>query len=1064
MKKLQEESPLGYGRYRVITDKNDQLIDAEIIEVNTGFEHYFAKPRKEIIGKSKFEFFKAFYEGQESEWRRKYSEVALEGNHFIDTVYFKPGQVYFEMNVSSPIKGEFITLFRDVTYKVEKEVLFEDILSNSSEAIFLTGDNGDFKYISPNVTSLFGFDEDEMADLGTIDLVIGEDYKSFLKKGTKSGDVLVKNYELSMVDKYGQIHYLIIDIKRVSFLGGSLMFTCRDITESKLADKRSEQEREKLKALLDTIPDLIWMKDPQGKYLACNHEFEKFYGAQEKDILGKTDRDFVSAELADFFRKHDLRAMNANKPMSNEEELVYKTIDKTILAETTKTPFYSKDGTLVGVLGVARDITARKITEKELIAREEKFRKVVDSSLDAVVMSDAKGNIVEWNGQAEKIFGFKKNEVMYQPLSDLIVPKKHREAHERGMANYRKTGKGPALNTRFEITASRKDETEFPVEMSIVDLEVQGKPYFCSFIKDLTEKNEAEEALEKSEVDLEKYRRFFNIANDNFCIADPNGILIELNPQFPKTLGYTLEELTGKNFLDFVHPDDLDKTLKEMENLGAGGTTINFRNRYKKKSGGYCYFEWISAPHDGFYYAVARDVTRTMQYQKELKLRDQNLHKFFEKVHVGIAKNSMDGAFVEINPEFERFTGYSVDELNSMSYWDLTPEKYALQEEVQLKSLKEKGKYGPYQKEYITRDGDLIPVLLNGVRTVDAEGNEYIWSVVQDLSESERNKEKLRQDVEKFKVLLDTGKLVAFEVDMGTNEIRTIRDRIKIDTSSFPMEEITSFDDFFSTIKEDHQVSCFKKMKKMTSGEIDSFTCDIQVRKGDRYFWHQGILSVLEVCPDGKVKKVFITLRNIEDEKNQELIRLKSQEKERLRVARDIHDSIGQMLVGTRMTLRTKLGACEGLDGLDELLHDMIQECRIIINNFGISVQVEDLKASFEDLIHKMDKVYPGKIELNWYGKENLDDLKLATYFFRIFQEGLSNAIKYSDSPMIKVDIKNHSNFEMRLTDFGVGFDTTKVSRGFGMNNMNERAEEIGYQLLVDSSIGDGTNILLKQD
>ena len=100
---------------------------------------------------------------------------------------------------------------------------------------------------------------------------------------------------------------------------------------------------------------------------------------------------------------------------------------------------------------------------------------------------------------------------------------------------------------------------------------------------------------------------------------------------------------------------------------------------------------------------TVQDITQRHLIETELKLRDQNLEKFFENVNVGIAKNTMDGSFVEINPEFERITGYTVEELNNMSYWDLTPEKYQEQEETQLKSLEEKGKYGPYQKEYKTK-------------------------------------------------------------------------------------------------------------------------------------------------------------------------------------------------------------------------------------------------------------------------------------------------------------------------------------------------------------------------
>ena len=73
-----------------------------------------------------------------------------------------------------------------------------------------------------------------------------------------------------------------------------------------------------LRTLIETIPDLIWLKDKEGIYLLCNRMFENFFGASEADIAGKTDYDFVDVELADFFRENDRKAMSAGKPTSNE--------------------------------------------------------------------------------------------------------------------------------------------------------------------------------------------------------------------------------------------------------------------------------------------------------------------------------------------------------------------------------------------------------------------------------------------------------------------------------------------------------------------------------------------------------------------------------------------------------------------------------------------------------------------------------------------------------------------------------------------------------------------------
>lgn len=124
-----------------------------------------------------------------------------------------------------------------------------------------------------------------------------------------------------------------------------------------------------LRAILQALPALIWLKDPDGVYLACNERFEQFFGALEKDIIGRTDYDFVSKELADFFRAHDLLAMQRGGLSINEECLTFVNDGHRELVETSKTPLHNADGKLIGVLGISHNITERKQLEKY-----EKFR------------------------------------------------------------------------------------------------------------------------------------------------------------------------------------------------------------------------------------------------------------------------------------------------------------------------------------------------------------------------------------------------------------------------------------------------------------------------------------------------------------------------------------------------------------------------------------------------------------------------------------------------------------------------------------------------------------------
>jgi len=162
-----------------------------------------------------------------------------------------------------------------------------------------------------------------------------------------------------------QVQLLLLTLAVCSISGLSVMLV---IGNRRLAEARRESEKTagQLQALLQSIPDLVWLKDPEGVYLSCNARFEQFFGATEAEIVGKTDYDFVDKELADFFRKHDRKAMAAGGPSVNEEQLTFASDGHQELIETVKCPMVDKRGQMIGVLGIGRNITERKQAEERL--------------------------------------------------------------------------------------------------------------------------------------------------------------------------------------------------------------------------------------------------------------------------------------------------------------------------------------------------------------------------------------------------------------------------------------------------------------------------------------------------------------------------------------------------------------------------------------------------------------------------------------------------------------------------------------------------------------------------
>jgi PAS domain S-box-containing protein len=200
--------------------------------------------------------------------------------------------------------------------------------------------------------------------------------------------------------------------------------------EENRARQALEAERARLKTLVRTIPDLVWLKDPDGIYLACNPVFERFFGAGEAAIVGRTDYDFLPAELADFFRDKDRAASATGKPCVNEEWLTFAEDGYRGLFETIKTPMFDGEGRLIGVLGVARDITQDRRLQDALRKSEAKYRSLFETMNQGVVYQDADGRIVSVNPAAERILGLRQEELRNRTSADL----RWQAIHEDGSA------------------------------------------------------------------------------------------------------------------------------------------------------------------------------------------------------------------------------------------------------------------------------------------------------------------------------------------------------------------------------------------------------------------------------------------------------------------------------------------------------------------------------------------------------------------------------------------------------------------------------------------------------
>lgn len=243
-----------------------------------------------------------------------------------------------------------------------------------------------------------------------------------------------------------------------------------------------------LRTLIETIPDLIWLKDPGGVFLACNPRFERLFNAPESQIVGKTDHDFVPRELADFFRQKDQDAIAAGKPSINEEWVTFADDGQRALLETIKTPMRDSEGWLIGVLGIARDITERRADEEKLrfLAR------VVESAAEAFMVTDTLGNIVAVNPAFTAITGYSEAEVVGKTPAMFKSGRQDRTFYQKMWSSIQATGYWEG-----EIWDRRKDGMIYPKWLTITtvrDAASQPTHYVAAFT-DITERKAAEERI-----------------------------------------------------------------------------------------------------------------------------------------------------------------------------------------------------------------------------------------------------------------------------------------------------------------------------------------------------------------------------------------------------------------------------------------------------------------------------------------------------------------------------------------------------------------------------------------
>jgi len=389
------------------------------------------------------------------------------------------------------------------------------------------------------------------------------------------------------------------------------------------------------------------------------------------------------------------------------------------------------------------------ISQLELRLKEESLRilaSVIESSVDTIITKTLGGIITSWNPAAERLFGYSEAEAIGQPIP-MIIPHDRLDEEHQIVARIMREERVEHFETVLTSKEGKRIEVSATISPLVNDAgQLVGA---SSILRDISDRKQAEKALEESQ-------RLLQTVLDCFPLAvfwkDRQSVLLGCNQFFATVTGLTSpREAVGKSNSDFSFSEEENRKyiLDDQEVMESGVAKIGIQETITLPNGNISWLETNKIPLiDSLGEVVG--VVCTFQDISDRKFAEEALaeseafnRQLVEEFPIGLARCSMDGQLIHVNSAFAKMIGRTIEETLELTYWDVTPIKYAEQEAAQLESLQIKGRYSSYEKEYIHKDGHLVPVLLNGLAIIQ-KGEFIIWSSVQDITDRKQSEAKLQ--------------------------------------------------------------------------------------------------------------------------------------------------------------------------------------------------------------------------------------------------------------------------------------------------------------------------------
>ena len=722
-----------------------------------------------------------------------------------------------------------------------------------------------------------------------------------------------------------------------------------------------------------------------------------------------------------------------------------------------------------------RDITDRRIAETALQAQL--FRTLMDHSSDAVFMCDpGTGGFLDVNAAACRHLGYRREELLRLCVSDIEARLPGRNAWGDIMGELRHTASRTVMGWH-----RRKDGSTFPVEVNAGFVTLGRGDFVVAVARDISDREHAEEQLRQSE---ERFRTLIEYSSDIITILNPDATIRYESPAFYRLFGYREEDVLGKNGFDFVHPDDLQRTMAIFrERLHTPGLADPVIFGFRKADGGYLTLEVVgnNLLHDPTVQGVVvncREVTGRIRAEEALRASEAKLRTLADHAPVSIFMSDPIGHCLYVNQRWCDMTGYAATEAYGRGWLRTIPP--GEQDPFGSHEMGEQqGTATPPAREsrFLTKtgtirwaEGSIVPL-----RNAQHEITGFIATST-DITERRRAEEELRQSHAFIRHIIDTNPNFIFAKNRDGRF--TLVNRAAADFYGTTVDNLIGKTDAdFNANAEEVAALREQDLDVMDTLTERFISEEIHTDAAGNRRWLQTVKRPL-LDEHGRASQVLgastdITARKkVEEELRQREQDLQAALAERERISEELHDGLLQSLYAVGLGLETckslmkrnSKRAAQTLERAVGQLNAVMREVRNFIAGLESELlQGGDLSGALRTVVESIagPEGLPFHVAIDEQATRHISR-EQSLHVLNVVREAVSNSLRHSKASRGTVRLRRLKHvIRVTIRDNGIGFHPkAAIGSGHGLRNMAARAKRIGGRLLIDSKPKQGARIV----